>query len=176
MAGADGCDRLGVESLFSTLYEELSRLAQRELAIRRGADETIGPGSLLHETYMVICERNGARFSDHGCFMAYAARVMRGLIIDHARSRSAQKRGGKFLITSLDEVASSASDGELEVISDALAELTPPLAEIVDLKFFCGFSFAEIAAMQGVSERTVQRTWDKARFHLRHAMRAHSPD
>jgi len=129
---------------------------------------------------MVICERHDATFSDHARFMAYAARVMRGLIIDHARSRGAQKRGGRFVVISLDaEVASSASDEELDVMSDALTELgeiAPGLAEIVDLKFFCGFSFAEIAAMRGVSERTVQRSWEKARIYLRRTMRTSAAD
>jgi RNA polymerase sigma factor (TIGR02999 family) len=171
MATVEQREPPGAKVLFSALYEELDRLARRELATRRGADDSIGPRSLLHETYMVICERSGAKFTDHERFMAYAARVMRGLIIDHARSRGAQKRGGQFSITSLDaDVASSATDDELEGITDALGELTalaPGLAEIVDLKFFCGFSFAEIAAMRGVSERTVQRSWEKARLYLR---------
>jgi RNA polymerase sigma factor (TIGR02999 family) len=102
--------------------------------------------------------------------MGYAARVMRGLIIDHARSRSAQKRGGKFEITSLGtEIEKVADVRELTSISDALDELAKTdssLAEIVDLKFFCGFTFAEIAAMKRISERTVQREWEKARIYL----------
>jgi RNA polymerase sigma factor (TIGR02999 family) len=102
--------------------------------------------------------------------MTYAARVMRGLIIDHARNRQAQKRGGQFEITAMGvEPKDSVSDSELARISDALDELAglePLLVEVVDLKFFCGFSFAEIAAMRGVSERTVQRHWEKARIFL----------
>jgi RNA polymerase sigma factor (TIGR02999 family) len=103
--------------------------------------------------------------------MGYAARVMRGLIIDHARSRQAQKRGGQFEITTLGTEVENAVDGEekLERISGALDELAkaePALAEVVDLKFFCGFSFQEIATMRDVSERTVQRQWEKARIYL----------
>jgi RNA polymerase sigma factor (TIGR02999 family) len=108
--------------------------------------------------------------------MGYAARVMRNLIIDHARERRAQKRGGLFEITSLDtEAMENAVDHqELTQISDALdelAKLEPALAEIIDLKFFCGFSFAEIAAMRAVSERTVQRNWETARIYLRRKIR-----
>ena len=116
------------------------------------------------------------RFSPHRSrFMAYASRVMRGLIIDYARGRHAQKRGGQFEITSLGtEVAELVPDSrELARISDALDELgsiDPRLAQVVDLKFFCGFSFAEIAAMQAVSERTVQRDWEKARIYLHHTL------
>jgi RNA polymerase sigma factor (TIGR02999 family) len=119
-------------------------------------------------------DRSGATFSDQGHFMAYAARVMRGLIVDHARNRHAQKRGGQFHMTSLDaEAAEIPSRDEYEGVGDALARLTelaPALAEIVDLRFFCGFSFAEIAAMHGVSERTVQRSWEEARLYLQRAM------
>jgi DNA-directed RNA polymerase specialized sigma24 family protein len=92
------------------------------------------------------------------------------LIIDHARSRSAQKRGGQFHITSAGTaVESPADDRELTRIGEALDELAKTdqsLAEIVDMKFFCGFTFAEIAAMKGISERTAQRQWEKARIYL----------
>jgi len=112
--------------------------------------------------------------------MGYAARVMRGLIIDHARSRTATKRGGEFEITSLEiDVAEEVADvKELSSISDALDELgliEPELAELVDLKFFCGFSFAEIGALQKLSERTVQRRWEKARIYLHRSIRADLP-
>lgn len=108
--------------------------------------------------------------------MAYAAKVMRGLIVDYARSRQAQKRGGGFEITALThDVGEAAADAkELSRISAALDELAavdPSLAEIVDLKFFCGFSLAEIAAMRDVSERTVQRHWEKARIYLHRTIR-----
>jgi RNA polymerase sigma factor (TIGR02999 family) len=96
---------------------------------------------------------------------------MRGLIIDYARSRHALKRGGQVEITTLaTDVAEAVPDTrELTRISDAqeaLATIDPRLAQVVDLKFFCGFSFGEIAAMQDVSERTVQRDWEKARIYL----------
>ena len=112
--------------------------------------------------------------------MGYAARVMRGLIIDNARNRSAVKRGGEFHITSLDghDVGDNADAKELSSISDALDELgkvDPELADLVDLKFFCGFSFAEIAALQKQSERTVQRRWEKARLFLHQSIRTDLP-
>jgi RNA polymerase sigma factor (TIGR02999 family) len=108
--------------------------------------------------------------------MGYAARVMRGLIIDHARERHAQKNGGLFEITSLntDAMENAVDHRELVRISETLDELgkvEPGLAEIIDLKFFCGFSFAEIAAMRYVSERTVQRNWEKARLYLHRKIR-----
>src|SRR5262249_46507013 len=145
-----------------------------------GAASTLGATTLLHEAYLDIAGRDGPSFPDRARFMKYASRVMRGLIIDHARSRRAAKRGGKFEITSLGtEVEENlADDQELTRISEALdtlAETDSSLAEVVDLKFFCGFSFAEIAAMRGVSERTVQRQWEQARIYLHRTIRGPSP-
>ena len=108
--------------------------------------------------------------------MAYAARVMRGLIIDHARARNSAKKGGRYHITAitLDNLENPVDARELTLINDALEELTlvePELATLVDLRFFCGFSFAEIGAMQMISERTVQRKWEKARIYLHQSIR-----
>lgn len=163
-------------ALFSTLYGELHRMARRELS-RRGRNMTLGATTLLHEAYLGMSARSGMAFPDQARFMAYAARTMRGLIIDHVRRRYAHKRGGLYELTPLDTTIAARLAGvdDLQQISDVLDELAavePALAEVVDLKFFCGFSFAEIAAMRGVSERTVQRHWEKARLYLHHAMSA----
>jgi RNA polymerase sigma factor (TIGR02999 family) len=168
-------DHAAADALFTTLYAELHRLAKSQLA-RNGAGVTLGATTLLHEAYLNISGREAAVFPDEGRFMAYAAKVMRGLIIDYARSRQAQKRGGGFEITSIgDSIAAAVPDeSELVRISAALDDLSsvdPSLAEVVDLKFFCGFSFAEIGAMRGVSERTVQRRWEKARLYLHSTIR-----
>jgi RNA polymerase sigma factor (TIGR02999 family) len=134
----------------------------------------------LHEAYLDIVARDGPSFPDRARFMGYAARVMRGLVIDHARSRNAIKRGGEFEITSLktDSVENPVDAKELSLISDALdqlAKVEPELAALVDLKFFCGFTFAEIAALRNLSERTVQRSWEKARIYLHRSIRADLP-
>jgi len=164
------------DQLFSSLYSELHRMAKRELA-RQWAPISLSVTTLLHEAYLDMAQGNDPLFPDRARFMGYAARVMRGLIIDHARNRSAIKRGGKFEITSLEmDVAENPVNAkELSLIGDVLEQLAsvePELAQVVDLKFFCGFSFEEIAAMQGVSERTVQRRWEKARIYLHHSIRA----
>ena len=179
IASAEGGDRSAMDALFAALYSELHRLARRQLA-RSAGSITLGTTTLLHEAYLDMAERESAVFPDRGRFMAYAARVMRGLIIDYARSRQAHKRGGQFEIASLAaEVADPAADDkQLTRISDALDDLAtvdPPLAQVVDLKFFCGFSFAEIAAMLGQSERTVQRQWAKARIYLHGVIGAGGP-
>ena len=172
MSATERGDTLAADQLFSALYSELHRMARRELA-RQGAPISLGITTLLHEAYLDIAGREGKgkSFPDRGRFMSYAARVMRGLIIDHARNRCAQKRGGLFEITSISANAAdhAVDDQELSRISDALdklARVEPELAEIVDLKFFCGFTFVQIAAMRGISERTVQRSWEKARIYL----------
>jgi RNA polymerase sigma factor (TIGR02999 family) len=163
------------DALFSALYSELRRLAKRELA-RHGAPIGLGATSLLHKAYLEFADQHGTVFADRSGFMGYAARVMRGLIIDYARSRRALKRGGQFEITALEgDVELAADDRELTRISDALDELAkvePSLAELVDLKFFCGFSFAEIGAMKGTCERTAQRQWEKARIYLHRSIQA----
>lgn len=179
MAASDGGDRSASEALFSQLYAELRSMAKRELA-RHGGNISLGASTLLHQAYLDMAGRSNVSFVDQGRFMAYACRVMRGLIIDHARNRQAQKRGGRFEITAFTtEMAGSAVDhGELEQISealDSLANVEPALAEIVDLKFFCGFSFAEIGVIQGLSERTVQRKWAKARIYLHRKLRKELP-
>jgi len=180
MGAAEQGDNSASDALFSALYSELHRIARRELA-RQGAPMSLSATTVLHEAYLDMAGRDGTAFPDRGRFMGYAARVMRGLIIDHVRNRQAQKRGGRFEITSLaTEIAESVPDDrELTRISEALDELAksePSLAEIVDLKFFCGFSFAEIAAMKSLSERTVQRKWEKARIYLHRKISADLAD
>jgi RNA polymerase sigma factor (TIGR02999 family) len=158
----------GREQLFAALYAQLHRVAQREL--QRNAAATISPTTLLHETFLSLSPRENAVFPDRKRFMVYAARAMRGLLIDYLRSRQAQKRGGQFEITSLQtELSMAGGDADVERLTEALeslAKIDPRLAECVDLKFFCGFSLSEIADLWSVSERTVQRDWEKARILL----------
>jgi RNA polymerase sigma factor (TIGR02999 family) len=174
ISAADQGNRAAADALFDTLYAELHRMARRERA-RQGPVVGLGVTTLLHEAYIKISGAEATVFPDRNRFMAYAGRVMRGLIIDDARRRRSQKRGGLFQITSLntDQAESAADAQELALIGEALdqlAKLDPELAQVIDLKFFCGFSFAEIAVMRGVSERTVQRNWEKGRIYLHHAI------
>jgi RNA polymerase sigma factor (TIGR02999 family) len=161
-------------ALFAALYSELHQLAHRQRAGRR---VTLGTTTLLHEAYVAMAGRAGAVFPDRGRFMGYAARVMRGLVIDHVRHRSALKRGGDLEPAPLSEdIAAPGVDAvELARIGEAverLAAVSADQAQVVDLKFFCGFSFAEIAALRGLSERTIQRHWEQARLYLHRALGA----
>ena len=173
-------ERAAADALFTTLYAELRRLARREL-YRRGPVGGLGVTTLLHEAYISISGTEGTNFIDQARFMGYAARVMRGLIIDDVRRRHSEKRGGLFHITALDtrhgeKIASPESLLRINDALDELAGVEADLAEIIELKFFCGFSFSEIAAMRGVSERTVQRKWEKGRLYLHRAMDGTSDD
>jgi RNA polymerase sigma factor (TIGR02999 family) len=172
---AERGDVSAADALFSVLYSELHRIAKRELA-RQGVPVSLGATTLLHQAYIEMAEREGISFPDRARFMGYAARVMRGLIIDHARRHRAQKRGGQFELTSAETDPEDVPiDRDMSRISDALDELAntdSSLAELVDLKFFCGLTFAEIASLRGISERTVQRQWEKARIYLHRSIRA----
>lgn len=178
---ADSGDPAATDALFAALYRELHALAERELH-RGGAGLSMGTTTLLHETYLNLSGRDELRFSNRAHFLGYACRAMRGLMIDYARRRRALKRGGEFQVTqlplepgALDAAAEGdASDADdLEALGRALTILStvnPDLAQLVDLHFFCGIQLAEVAALRGVSERTVSRDWRKARLLLRHTL------
>jgi RNA polymerase sigma factor (TIGR02999 family) len=156
------------ERFFAALYDDLRDLAERQL--RRSPGASISATTLLHEAYLGM-SGNSVVFPDQARFIGYAARVMRGLIIDMVRARRALKRGSEFHITQLPtEIEEPGSDErELSRLSEALDELAvhdPRLAEVVDLKFFCGYTFEDIAAQRGISSRTVKRDWEKARVLL----------
>lgn len=156
---------------FAELYGELKALAERQLRLNAGLP--IGPNTLLHEAYLQVSSRD-AVFPDRDRFIGYTARVMRGLIIDLVRERRALKHGGGFHITQLPTELGPAADvdelaGPLARLSEALDQLATRderLAEVVDLKYFCGYTFEDIAALRGASKRTVLRDWEKARLLL----------
>jgi RNA polymerase sigma factor (TIGR02999 family) len=148
--------------LFGLLYRELHRMAGGLLRRQRAA---LGATTLVHESYLALHART-ARFPDEARFFAYVARVMRGVIVGHARASRALKRGGGTALAPLDGEGAPEPAAERSRLGDALDTLAatdPDLSELVDLRFFAGLSLRDIAAMRGVSERTVQRDWDEAR-------------
>lgn len=161
-------------ALFAGLYTELHRLARREVH-RQGAGSPVSPTTLLHEAYLDMSRRDALAFPNQAHFLAYAGRAMRGLVIDRVRERQSLKRGGGLDFTVIDtQVAEDCEQPEqLTALGDALDELAalePELANVVDLRYFCGLTMAEIGELQGVSERSVQRRWEKARLLLFRAM------
>jgi len=176
LRAADAQGAQPAAELFAALYDELHRVAERQLH-RNGGAVALSTTTLVHEAYLDICGRAGTQFPDRARFIGYASRAMRGIVIDYMRySRAAKRGGGAFEITltgNLDAPAQQNATEDLEKLSealDSLAAVDAALAQLVDLHFFCGYELREIAEMRGVSERTVQRDWRKARLLLRHHM------
>ena len=171
-----GSDPASADELFALLYRELHRLAESNLR-RNNSTISLDATTLLHEAYLNMSGRKDMSFADQARFLAYASHAMRGLVIDYARRRRALKRGRQLEITLAEDEQPSAEavqqSRDLERLGDAvneLATLDPALAELVDLHFFCGFAFVEIAKLRGSSERTVQRDWRKARLLLHQSL------
>jgi RNA polymerase sigma factor (TIGR02999 family) len=157
--------------LFACCYRQLHAIARRQLHFGGGGAATLSATTLLHQAYLSLCSSEAA-FAHREQFLAYAARAMRMLVIDYVRERRALKRGGAFELVALNtEVQDAVPAAQpMEQLGEALNELERTderLAHLVDLKFFCGYSLGEIAAMWSVSERTMQRDWAKARLLLR---------
>jgi RNA polymerase sigma factor (TIGR02999 family) len=163
-------DRHAVDRVFSLVYDELRRMAHAQLA-RGPSGQTMSTTVLIHEAYLRLADRTGTRFPDRAHFYGYAARVMRSVLVDHARSRGAGKRGGGLQPVPLDRCDLPIhTQAELVVgIDDALtrlAALDERLARVVECRFFGGMTEVETATVLGVTERTVRRDWIKARTWL----------
>jgi len=160
-------DHDALDRLFPLVYGELRVLARRQL--RRGAPgDTLQATGLVHEAYLKLASADALNAESRGHFFAIAARAMRQVLVDQARARHAQKRGGGWLRTTLndghDAVDLGASD--FLALTEALDELDPRQRQVVDYRFFAGLEEQEIAAILGISERTVRREWVKARAWL----------
>ncbi len=160
---------LAQERLYAHVYRELHCLAERQL---RGDREYGGATSLVHEAYFKL-SRAPTEFNDRQHFFATAARAMRQILIDRARERHAERRGGGVRAQTLEgvalEVSANGHDEELLALNqalDQLAELDMRLAQVVELRFFGGLELSEIAPLLNVSERTLKRDWRRARAFL----------
>lgn len=168
-------DRAAVDDLFRVVYDELRTLARRQIA-RLNPGQTLSPTALVHDVYLRMADRSSGRLRDEQHFRALAARVMRQVIIDYIRRRTAQKRGAGIVIDGLlsDIVGSATSSNEeLLAIDEALvklAALDARQAQIVELRFFGGLDVEETAKTMSLSERTVKREWQKARAFLYDAL------
>lgn len=156
--------------LFAALYRELHNLAHRALK-RQGAHLAISTTTLVHEAYINLNDGERASFASPGGFLAYAAKAMRSLIVDATRRGLAVKRGRGLVITSLrtgliEEIPDERYLMRVDEALKALWEIDSSLAELVDLKYFCGLSLIQIGALRDSSERTMQREWHRARLVL----------
>ena len=172
---ADAADRL-----FAAMYDELRRLARARL--RAGGRNTLlDTSSLVHESYLRFAAAGRLRLQDRVHFMRWAGRVMRSVIVDLARRRLADRRGGGMTpLTLTTSIASRVPAGESEIVRvhealDELAVHDKRMATIVEMRYFGGMTETEIAEAVGIHERTVRRDWEKARLFL-HEVLATQPE
>lgn len=164
-----------LESLFSAAYDDLKRMAHQRL--RRSEPVTLlDTTALVHESYLRFLHAGKIDFNDRTHFIAYCARVMRSVIVDFVRERSAQRRGGDLVHVTLATNVEDVAAREVEVIrlDEALAALDtvdPALVRLVEMRFFAGLTVDEVAEATGSSPRTVARDWQKARLILADAIR-----
>jgi RNA polymerase sigma factor (TIGR02999 family) len=175
-AAARAGDDAAMGKIFSTLYPELKTVARARL--RRSDRLTMMDTTVLvHESYLRFQKLGHVELSDRHHFLAYAARVIRTVIVDIVRGEQAGKRGGEFQMQTLDTaIAENTPGGEEDVLAvaqalDSLAQVDSRLASVVEMRYFAGFTETEIASALGVTVRTVRRDWDKARMFLMVALR-----
>lgn len=166
--------RSTLDQLMPLVYDDLRAIARRQLAVRASGG-TLSTTGLVHEAYIKLAEQARISWRDRAHFYALSALAMRHVLVDRAKARLADKRGGARRQVTLDEALIPGDDQPevLLIVNDAidrLAKVEPRLAEMVDFRFFGGFSEEEIAEALGVTTRTVQRDWAKARMLLRRAL------
>jgi RNA polymerase sigma factor (TIGR02999 family) len=171
LAAARSGDKDAAGEAFGLLYDELRRLARSRLRQHRTMT-LLDTTSLVHECFLKLVGVNGVPVEDRHHFFAYAARVMRSVIVDFARARLAERRGGDadrlVLDTELGEKIAAPESDVLRVHEalEVLAQADARLAQVVEMRYFGGLTEPEIAAALGMSERTVRRDWEKARLLL----------
>lgn len=163
-----------MDRLLPLVYDELRRLAQRQLN-RRRAGETLNTTALVHETYLKLVDQSRAGWRDRVHFLAVAAVAMRHILVDYARRRVAKKRGGNARHFQLDEARLGVETRVIEILAldealTSLAALDERLSRVVEMRFFGGLSVDEIAAVLEVTDRTVKRDWRKAKALLYSAL------
>jgi len=169
-----GGNREAFDRLFPLVYEDLRGVAQRQL--RREPDgHTLGATALVHEAYVRLVDISRVEWNDRAHFLAMAARAMRRILVDHARKHRAARRGGGATPMALEDAVVAVEQDpdrliDLDSALEGLAKLNERLARVVECRFFGGLTDPETAAALGITERTVQRDWLKARGWLYEAL------
>jgi RNA polymerase sigma factor (TIGR02999 family) len=168
-------DAAARDALFAAAYQELRRLARARL--RDGGRNTVlETTALVHECYLRFVRAGELRAEDRRAFFAYASQVMRSVILNSVRERQAERRGGDLQqLTLSTELIANLGDGEETILRvhealQVLAQADARLAQVVEMRYFGGYSDGEIAETLGVTERTVRRDWEKARAILADAL------
>jgi RNA polymerase sigma-70 factor, ECF subfamily len=161
--------------LLSLVYDELRRLAGRYMR-RERQNHTLQPTALVHEAYLKMFERQPENWQSRAHFLGIAARVMRQILVDHARGHTREKRGGGEQKVQLDEDLVFAPERSLEILKldetlQRLAKLDPRQARVVELRFFGGLTVEETADVMGISPKTVKREWSLAKAWLHGELR-----
>ena len=173
---AQAGNRAAFDDAMPIIYDELRRLAHRRLAKHRPG-KTLNTTALVHEAYLKLVDQTQVAWKDRAHFFALAARAMRFIVVDYARARTAQKRGGGRGDVPLDDVQIAAADAraaDLLTLNDALERLAAVderLSRLVEYRFFGGLTYEEIAEVTGRSVPTVKRDWKRARTWLYRALR-----
>lgn len=178
LAASRNGDRAASDAVFARVYQDLHRLAHRQLAaggVGGRWGETLNTTALVHEAYLRLVPGRGLPVESRAHFFNLAARVMRNVVVDFVRRRSADKRGGEAVRVTLTGSAERMAQEDLRLSADLLAlnaalerleEESPRLAQLVELHFFAGLTFEEIAELLGMGERTAKRHWRSARAFL----------
>jgi RNA polymerase sigma factor (TIGR02999 family) len=161
--------RDSADVLVSLVYDELRKIAARFLRSER-SDHTLQPTALVHEAYMKLVDISDITWQDRAHFFAVSAKVMRQILVDHAKARNAQKRGGAIQMVTLEDAAGTASDAvDVLAVDEALNELSAfdeLQSRIIELRFFGGLTIEETAHAIGKSPATVKREWTMAKAWL----------
>jgi RNA polymerase sigma factor (TIGR02999 family) len=167
-------DQEALQALIPLVYQELRRIAQHHLRQER-PDHTLQSTALVHEAYLRLMKQGPAEIGNRSHFLAIASKLMRQILVDHARGHRAAKRGGGVKLELNDAISAQKTQSvDLIALDDALnelAELDPQQSRIVELRFFGGLSIEETAEFVGVSPTTVKREWATARAWLRREVR-----
>jgi len=160
-----------LDRLAELAYQELRTIAHRHLSARGAGNQTVETTALVHEAYLKLATASPKAWRDEAHFRASASVAMRHILVDRARAAATQKHGGGFTRVTLDDDAIASVDEPdtllaIDAALDRLAELAPRLARVVELRFYGGLSDSDMAVELGITVRTVQRDWAKARMLL----------
>ena len=165
-----GGDRASADRLLSLVYDELRKIAGQYLR-KEKSDHTLQPTALVHEAYMKLIDISDISWQDRAHFFAVSANIMRHILVDHARAKLAEKRGGDAQRISLEDADSLSSEPDVDLLAvdealNELAEFDEQQSRIVELRFFGGLTIEETAHVAGISPATVKREWAMAKAWL----------